>query len=359
MKYILSLCLTVLFAVPSFAQGKALVTISRTLTEDMARKTLSEFTGKYLVAAPALNMQIENALLFGQSSFQIPMQGMDVANNAIGRLSNYIFRAIARRPVLPAIGGYIPSFAKDTKLFFQDTGFNYSDMALMLRHSLGEPTERNFSGYFVQDFRELQKVAINPATGQTLDEALRTAYQQATKAKSGILIITEEEPAQIFSSRRPLYKGGPKVENVERIPARLRDMYVMDWANGQWLSYKQSTLNPLEQTQGSPFTDNNILAMAENHFGLTVTYGKRRVSNGPSIPINTTFIVKDIVFVRRNSPWFEQLKYAKEKGYYVHVVELPGAAQNAGDKLDNIRFLFARKKGDPFFDNVHELERSF
>ena len=357
MKYILTLLVSLLFVVPSFAQGRTLLTLSRTLTEDMARKNLSDFTSKYLVTSSALNTQIENALLFGQKSFQVPVQGMDVASTAVGRFSNYILRALARQPMLPAIGGYVPSFAKDSKLFLQNTGFSYSDMAVMLRHALEEPTARNFSGYFVKDFKELQKVAINPATGQTLDEALRTAYQQATKAKSGVLIITEEEPEQFIAIRKPLYKGGPKVDNVEMLPARLRDMYVMDWANGQWISYKQSTLNPLEQTQGNTFAANSVLAMSENHFGLTITYGRRRVSGDVSVPIHTTFIVNNIVFVRRSSPWYEQLKYAKEKGYYIHVVELPGAAENEGDKLDNIRFLFARKKGDPFFDNVFVLER--
>ena len=357
MKYILTFCLSVLFVVPSFVQGRTLLTISRTLTEDMARKNLSDFTAKYLVASSALNTQVERALLSGTgSSFQVPVQGMDAASTAVGRFSNYILRALTRQPVLPAVGGYIPSFAKDSKSFFQNTGFSYSDMALMLRHALEEPASRNFSGYFVKDFRELQKAAITPATGQTLDEALRTAYQQATKAKSGILIITEEEPEQIFVSRRSLYKGGPKVDNVERIPARLRDMYVMDWANGQWISYKQSTLNPLEQTQENTFAANAVLSMSENHFGLTVAYGRRRVSSDVSIPIQTTFIVNNFVFVRRSSPWFEQLKYAKERGYYIHVVKLPGT-RDTGDELDNFRFLFARKKGDPFFDNVFELER--
>lgn len=358
MKYIVTFLVSLLFVAPSFAQGKVALTVSRTLTEDMARKSLSDFTSKYLVTSRALNSQIENALLFGTTGIApLSTQGADTANRMIGQLSNSILRALSiQRIQIPAEGGYIPSFAKNSKEFAQNTGFEYSDMALMLRHSLAEPTERNFAGYFVKDFRELQRVAINPATGQTLDEALRSAYQQAQKAKSGILVITEEEPEQIFAIRKPLYKGGPKIDNVSTLPAGLKDMYVMDWANGQWVSYKQSTLNPLAQTQGNTFASDGVLAMAENHFGLTITYGKRRVSNDPSIPINTTFIIKNILFVRRSSPWFEQLKYAKERGYYVHVVELPTAGV-ATDKIDNIRFLFARKKGDPLFNNVFELER--
>lgn len=355
MKYIFTFFLSLFCILPSFAGGSKALTLSRVLMEDIAHKSLPDFTAKYLVTSSALNMQIEKALLSEKNLCLV--QGIDNVSQRIAQFSNCITRAVVGQKPLAAVGGYIPSFAKDSKIFAQQTGFEYSDMSVMLRHSLSEPLERNFAGYYVQDFRELQKVAINPATGQTLDEALRAAYQQATEAKGGILIITEETPEKLETFRRPLFAGGPKVEDAEMVPAGLKDMYVMDWANGRWLSYKRSTLDPLWERQQEVFPNGAIIDVKDNR--ITVAYGTKRTKDDFTVPVTLTWIIKDFLYVPSSSAWYEQLKYAKEKGYYVQVEKLPGATQEAEDSLSNIRFLFARKKGEPVFDNVYELERSF
>lgn len=358
MKYILTFFVSMLFVVPSFAQGRTLLTVSRALTEDMARKTLPEFTRKYLVTVPALNQQVGRALLGTPlSSFQFDTQELDGVNQQIAKFSNCILRTVARESAIPTVGGYIPSFAKDSKIFAQKTGFTYSDMARMLSHTLEEPAHRNFFGYFVKDFRELQRVAINPATGQTLGEALRCAYQQAKEAKSGILVITEETPSSVFSQvESNSYRNSAKY-HYEETPRSLKDMYVMDWANGRWISYQKSVLNPLREIQQQSFPNGAVIDVTDNQ--ITVAYGTIRKKDDFSIPITTKWVVRDFLFVHRSSPWYEQLKYAKEKGYYVQVEKIPGIVQEEENPLSNVQFLFARQKGDPLFDNVYELERGF
>lgn len=348
MKYFVSFFLSVLCVVSSFAQGRAIGTLSRSLTKDIARMRGSDFTAKYLVANSSLKHQVEKALLAKKNV--LPTQGMEDACTKIAQLSKNIYCAMQRRPVLPAVGGYISSFAQDSENFIETTDLNYSDMALMLRHALNEPEGRNFAGYFVQDFRELQKVALHPATGQTLDEALRTAYQQAINYKRGILLITEETPEQLQT-----FKG----KRYRTVPAGLKDMYVMDWENGQWLSYQKSILDPLWKREKKGVDTNRELPFYGA--GVVEKEGYLLVESGLVMKdshYDPVWCVKHLIQVPQSSPWFEQLKYANEKGYYILIEDLPGAEPGVGeDELSNVTFLFARQRGEPLFDNVYELER--
>ena len=348
MKYFFTLLLFVLFTIPSFANGKNPLTLSRYLAQDIAQKSLADFTAKYLVKNSALKARVDKALFSKQE--ELPVQGMDRARAEIAKISNNIYRAMVRQPALPAGGGYIPSFSKDSEIFIETTGLHYSDMALMLRHALNDPMERNFAGYFVQDFRELQKIALNPATGQTLDEALRTAYQQAANAKGGILIITEETPEQLQTFKGKLYRT---------VPAGLKDMYVMDWENGQWLSYQKSILDPLWKREKKGVDTNSELPFYGA--GVVEKEGYLLVESGLVMKdshYDPVWCVKHLIQVPQSSPWFEQLKYANEKGYYILIEDLPGAEPGVGeDELSNVTFLFARQRGEPLFDNVYELER--
>lgn len=346
MKYLFTLLVSILFVVPSFAQRKAPLTLSRSLMEDMARKNLPEFTAKYLVASPALGSQVDKALF---PSRDLPVQEDPLASMETDSLSDDIYHVIEQQSELSTLGGYIPSFSQNSKNFIETTGLYYSDMAVMLRHALNEPMARNFSGYFVKDFRELQKVILNPATGQTLDEALRAAYQKAVRSKGGILIITEESPDQFKTLQGRFYHGGPLVTKRRRIPAGLKDAYVMDWGRGRWISYKNSVLAPL-------LKDEKVLPewvdITEKEDGLTVEMIRpMRDSQGIWV-----WVVVRSMFVPKDSAWFEQIQYAKQKGYYVLIKDLPGAEEDS-ENLSKVAFLFARKRGDPLFDHVYELER--
>ena len=355
MKHFASLCLSILLTVPAFAQGNFALSLSRQLVEDMSQKTVSEFSAKYLVADVALRNQITNAFLYKapSSPLQLPVTGLEGANRQIAEMSNTILRlALREKPVLPtAQGGYIPSFTKDSKTFIQQTGFQYSDMAVMLRHALGNPAERNFSGYFVKDFRELQKAALTPATGQTLDEALRTAYQQAAEKKQGILIITEERPEELQT-----FKG----KRYRMAPAGLRDMYVMDWENGHWISYQQSVMDPVLKG-GKKGVDTKGLLPLNGAVVIEREGGDLIVESGlfmKDSQYNLVYAIEHLLDVPQSSPWFEQLKYAKAKGYYILIKYLPEVEPGVRvDDLSKVTFYFARRRGEPLFDNVYELER--
>lgn len=341
------------FALPSWANGNLAMTISRTLMENMAKESPEYFARMYIVGSTLLDKQVSLALFSPEQQMVEVPPILDTGRDFV--FSTAFPLNINTAPLIEEEAGYMTSFEQASQKFAQKTGLEYSDMAFMLDYALQTPTERNFAGYFVNDFRELQLAAIRPATGQTLKEALRTAYQQAQKNKNGILIITEESPERVETFRRSLYKGGPKVDFFEAIPAGLKDMYVLDWENGHWISYRQSVLDPLVKG-GKKGLDSRLpyygATVAEKEGYLEVEYGLVMADYRN----NPVFCVRHSIKVPSDSPWFKQLKYAKEKGYYILIQDLPGVEPGVReDDLSKVTFWFARKRGEPFFTNPYEL----
>ncbi len=317
MKYIVSFLLTVIFALPSFAQGQAVIpAIARQFARDVAKKTPGTFASIYIVKSPDLKWQLDQVLFAPQ-----PVTVLPVAKQMNG-LTSRLYRVAVASGVKTYGGGYISSFLKDSALFEKETGLRFSDMSRMLSYALGNPTEPIFAGYFVKDFEELHKIAVHPATGQTLEKALQSAYEKAAADKKGLFIITKQTP-----------------ENP------LDDLYVMDWQNGKWLSYQKSFL---KEKWAKPWR--NVYPAGE----ARIEVKGNRIRLGPG----KTEIDNSVVQVSKNSSLGKQILYAKEKGYFVYV-------ENAFPALfpptrDPLRFSvwFAKWFGAPLFNDVYELEKT-
>lgn len=318
MKHIVSLLLTVIFVLPSFAQGQTVVpVIARQFARDIAKKTPGTFASIYIVKSPDLKWQLDQVLFAPQ-----PVTVLPVAKQMNG-LTSRIYRFAVASGVNKTYGaGYISSFSKDSALFEKETGLRFSDMSRMLSYALGNPTEPIFAGYFVKDFEELHKIAVHPATGQTLEEALQSAYEKAAADKKGLFIITKQTP------KNPL-----------------DDLYVMDWQDGKWLSYQKSFL---KEKWTKPWR--NVYPAGE----VRIEVKGNRIRLGPG----KTEFDNSVVQVSKNSSLGKQILYAKEKGYLVYV-------ENAFPALfpptrDPLRFSvwFAKWFGAPLFNDVYELEKT-
>ena len=354
MRYLFAIFLSVLFAIPAFAQGKGPLTVSRHVINIMAQKGSAYFAKHYVLPNRYFRVAIWQEFVDYKKSIslcQLPVEGQSAANTMISSLSNKIFRTAARQIELLSRScdspGYMTSFARVSQEAPRRTGLEYSDMALILRYALQDPTGRNFSGYFVKDIRDLQKVAIHPATGQTLDEALRTAYQQAAQTERGLLIITEELPEQC--RRKPVqnFKVGPVTYTEERGPAQLKDMYVLDWINGEWISYKKSFDLVSEPKEA-------IVHITEENFIIEEQVPRRR---GVVIEEQGMQRRGNVRVVKRASELGQQIEYARKKGYPVY---LKLRDQTYGDPLKtqpDFVILFAKEQGMPRYDDVYELER--
>ena len=316
MKHIVSLLLTVIFVLPSFAQGQTVVpVIARQFARDIAKKTPGTFASIYIVKSPDLKWQLDQVLFAPQ-----PVTVLPVAKQMNG-LTSRLYRVAVASGVNKTYGaGYISSFSKDSALFEKETGLRFSDMSRMLSYALGNPTEPIFAGYFVKDFEELHKIAVHPATGQTLEEALQSAYEKAAADKKGLFIITKQTP------KNPL-----------------DDLYVMDWQDGKWLSYQKSFLKEKWKQASKLFPDDGArIEVKGNHITL-----------GPG---RTKFDGRRVQ-VSKNSSLGKQILYAKEKGYYVYVDNVFPAV--FAPTRDPLRFSvwFAKRFGAPLFNNVYELEK--
>lgn len=323
MKYIVSFLLTVIFALPSFAQGQAVIpAIARQFARDVAKKTPGTFASIYIVKSPDLKWQLDQVLFAPQ-----PVTVLPVAKQMNG-LTSRLYRVAVASGVKTYGGGYISSFLKDGALFEKETGLRFSDMSRMLSYALGNSTEPIFAGYFVKDFEELHKIAVHPATGQTLEEAMQSAYEKATADEKGLFIITKKIPEN----------------STDLVSGSLDDLYVMDWQDGKWLSYQKSFLKEKWKQASKLFPDD----------GARIEVKGNRIRLGPG----KTEFDNSVVQVSKNSSLGKQILYAKEKGYLVYV-------ENAFPALfpptrDPLRFSvwFAKWFGAPLFNDVYELEKT-